>query len=582
MITHDHYIAFNAIPSLIDWLGVLFYYSWHYGGLFDLASIIFEQHKEFILKIIEEKLPPNLEESKLIYTACHALAWTISYKQEDSIRFATALDRYFERSENRSTKKSIAVQLAIGFADHSTKTESKWIEIILTEFSDLLNPSERIQVLAKYYSSNAEKLDEDWQQFKQAIIEYFSALKVSDPLLAKYEKSKLFNVILGPVLNCLEKKLFKNANDIITEFYGIEPLNRIVKDQLYLISNYNYGPLYASPKDRLCFEGKVPEDFVKLIMQTNRFLSSTVTLNNFAGFKIEKPKRQGVPVLAEGPSFEDLLNEHYQFEKLSQFSFDTIDSMIIAPGLQHPIQSMMIKELDFTLPITASFENPKPKRKIKKVLLWCYGTTTSELEISLTEKIFSQAGFEVEAINILKTNRDDFITKYKSSEYDLIWVGTHGNYNHFLPHLSKIDIHPAGEIELSELIGLTPSKNGQRMLFLNICDGATASTLNAVYDIGLGASLCNGNQAVLSHIWPVKIETSFIYGVLYAHFLNVGDDFFKAYENVVKAFLRGKEYIREVLRSYCMLEEKLERYIDSLEDDIEKNIYYWGSGVYYQ
>jgi hypothetical protein len=582
LISKDNFIALNAISSILEWIDVLFYYSRHHGGLYEFAKEILQTTCKIVLVFLNEKVPPGVNELKVVQAACQVLAWTISYQNTSAQNYAIGLSNYFSKTTNRIVKKMIAFQLAVGGAEHTNKTSNEWAEIVLSGFSDLIVGHERMQLLAKYYSENLEKLIEQWENFSGAIKDYLSTLKNVQSLSLKYEKARLFSVISGLLRSCIEKGHVYLANNIIREFYGMDKTRGMSDQQLYLICNYEYGVLYASQNDKIIAEGEGPLGFVQVVQQTNLYLSSTIALNNFPDFELVKPQQPGVPVIDEGGNFEKALNKHYQLERLSNSMLNRIDSMIIIPGFQHPIQSMMIKELNATVPICVSFEKPKERRKIQKVLVWCFGTRTSELEMNLTTKMFESLGVVVEAINILEVKRDDFILKYKSSEYDLIWIGTHGNYNHFLPHLSKIDIHPDGEIELSELFGLAPSTDGQRMLFLNICDGATASTLNAVYDIGLGASLCDANQSVLSHIWMVRLESSLIYGALYAHFIITGDNVFSAYENVVKCFLKGKEHIKEVLSPYNRMEEELVEYVDRLNEDINNNIYYWGSGVYYQ
>ncbi len=576
------FIALNIIPSLIEWLNSLFYYSRHHGGLVEFATDIIDSHTKILFEFLNTKIPSNADEFRIIYAVSQVLAWTINYKKDLSAEYAISLSNYFNKTLDRKVKKLITIQLTVGGAEYSNRSSTEWAKIALSDFSDLLVGHERMQILAKYYLENKEKLEDEWGQIADSIREYVLSLKNPNPILLKYEKSRIFGMLTGLILLCIEEGLINMANNIIAEFYEIDEALRITDKQLYIVCNYNNGVLYVSPDYKLIIEKDTPQEFVEVIYQTNRYLSSTIALNNFEGFILEKPKHHGVPIIEEGKLFEDQLKNHYKFDQLSDLKINTIDSMVIIPGFQHPIQGMIIKELGNTFPVAASFEKPYTKRKIKKVLLWCFGTRTSELEISVTKKMFESVGIVVEAINILEVKIEDFIAKYKSIDYDLIWVGTHGNYDHFMPHLSKIDLHPDGEIELSELYNLSPKIDSQRMLFLNICDGATASTLNAVYDIGLGASLCSSSQAVLSHIWMVKIESSFVYGVLYAHFLILGDDFFKAYENVVKAFLGGKEHIRELLSPYFILEEELTEYIDKLDDNIQDNIYYWGSGVYYQ
>jgi hypothetical protein len=80
----------------------------------------------------------------------------------------------------------------------------------------------------------------------------------------------------------------------------------------------------------------------------------------------------------------------------------------------------------------------------------------------------------------------------------------------------------------------------------------------------------------------VEIDCSFIYGVLFAHYLVKGNDSFEAYQDTVRAFLKGKEFIRKELNEYIALEEDLAKHLNNLDDRINENIFYWGSSVFFQ
>ena len=578
----DPYTSQNALLIILQWQRILFYYSRHHGGLIDFASSVDDYHSFIIMGLLSGKLPRVAPLEIIVTGASQILAWRINNKKENASEIAVSLADLYESEISTETKKLIAIQLAFGGYQYTKRTSAEWSALVLTEFEALLNPVEEMQILARFYEEKMDLLAANPDKLYVSIDKYIGTIQSIDPIHRKYEKARIFNVITGVLLKCLENGHFEIANKIISRFYEVDNEILITQNQLYLISNYKTGVLFASPLFIITSEQQRPYFYAEVMQQANRFLSTNISLNDYPGFKLEQPKRHGVPILEEGPAFENVIHTHYELKLLIDSGFEELDSMIIIPGVQHPIQSLMIKVLDKTLPICTSFEKSNPCRQIKKALLWCYGTRTSDLEYSLVKKMMESAGIVVDEINILETSKADFISRYSSASYDLIWVGTHGEFEHYKPHESKIDIHPDGKIELREIMGLIPNTESQRLLFLNICDGATASTLNAVYDIGFGASLANRNQAVLSHIWPIEIVNSFIYGVLFAHFLIIGNSFIEAYTNTVKAFLKGKGNINEALLSYIELDEELGYYLDKLDEDVGNNIYYWSSGAYYQ
>jgi hypothetical protein len=579
--SEDPYISSNALPIILQWEGMLFYYSRHHGGLIDFASTVDQYFSFIIMGLLSGKLPVVAPLEIVITVAAQILAWRINNKRENIEEIAIGLATLYDTPIPPEIKKLIAIQLAFGGHQYTNKTSAEWSELVLDNYGPLLNPTEEMQILARFYEEKMDQLPDRKERLYTSIDKYLGTIQPLGRLHRKYEKARLFNVLTGLLLNCLKNEYFEIANKLISKFYETDDKNLITKNQLYLICNYKTGVMFVSPLFKITSNQQLYY-YAEVMQQANRFLSTNVSLNDYPGFNLKQPKRPGVPVIEEGPAFEKAIHTHYQLELLKDSGFEKLDSMIIIPGVQHPIQSLMIKELETTLPISTSFEKSMPTRKIRKVLLWCYGTRTSDLEYSLVKKVMEKAEIEVEEINILETSKADFISKYSSSSYDLIWVGTHGEFEHYKPHESKIDIHPDGKIELGEIVNLVPNTDSQRLLFLNICDGATASTLNAVYDIGFGASLANRNQAVLSHIWPIEIVNSFIYGILFAHFITMENSFIEAYTNTVRTFLKGKEHIKELLSIYIELEEELGYYLEKLDDEVNNNIYYWGSGAYYQ
>jgi len=582
LTSSDLFISNNAITSIFEWSDILFNYSRHHGGLVEFTTIVFDFMNRLILHIYETKIPSTLAPEQLIRTTSEILAWTINYKKESSKDLAKCLSAYFDKTTIREEKKLIAHQLTLGGAENTGKTSTEWAQEVLNNYLDLLVGNQKMQILSKYLLDNFDTFPYKWEELKSAINEYNESLYANRDILIKYEKARLFGVLNGLVVKCIETDKFDYTSKIVSEYFEIDEKLRFTNKQLYIVCNYEYGVLYSTKELSILIENKSPDVFLNLIYQSNKFLSAKLSLNNYNGFKLEEPDNFGVPIKNEGILFEQRLKEHYKFERINQIDLSKLESLFILPGFQHPIQALMIKEIGSTLPINASLEQSKSRRKVKNVLLWCFGTSSSDFELSLLKKMFEASNVVVDNVDILTVDKSIFIQKYHSDKYDLVYIGTHGDYNHYNPHLSKIDLLPGEDIELHEMLNLSPNVDSQRLLFLNICDGATASTLNALYDIGFGASLCNNNQAVLSHIWMVEIAYSTIYGILYAHYLLEGFDFFQAYIRTIKAFLNGKEFIKETLGRYQEFENDLIYFLEKLDNNINENIYYWGSSVYYQ
>ncbi|MBF8964050.1 hypothetical protein I0P70_12410 [Pontibacter sp. FD36] len=579
----NEFISQNALGVIFYWLGNLFYYSWHRGGLKEFADEYYNRFIILVKSYFRKGIPPELGQDQFINTVCHMLAWAINNKKDTAADLATSVEFIFPQVSELNQKK-IAMQLATGGAKFTTKKSDVWAKIGLDHFATLLGKHDKLHLHSIYYTNHLDELETDFSEMLGAISTYKDSISHISPIEAKYERAKIFGVIRGLIKKCLEEGKAKLASEVLCSYAGVDEELQALEHQLFIVVNYDRGVLLTSDTSLEKLENNFSQTFVDLIVESNRFLSAKVILDDLPGFNLEEPENLGVPVKSRGREFESKLINHYQFDKLTSDSLNAVESMIVLPGLQHPIQALMMKYMGTTLPINASLEKSLPSRKCNKVLLWCFGTRSSDIEAKLVRGILSASGIEVEVADILSETKESFLMKYYSSEYDLIWLATHGEYNHELPHKSTIEILPEYTIELSELQNTISGSDKQRMIFLNICDGATASTLNALYDIGFGASICGASQAVLSHIWPIEIESALIYGLVYAHFISGGKNYWEAYELTVKTILKGNgdvfRIIDEIVEKYDSEGEAV-RLLVNLDKNIRDNIYYWGSGVFY-
>lgn len=587
----EDFLKANSVMTILEWGEVLFYYSRKHGGLVELAKGVQLQLYKLAKYFLGKNSIPEIVENQCIATLSQLMSWSTTHDHACAKLSSQILENRFQLTNNAKAQKLIAVQLGVSSNTFLAAPLKNWIEIAL-QFTEDMGAHERMQVLARYYSAKPELLYEEWHTFESAIDDYLEFLEEIggiEGIELKYEKSRLFDTITPLIVALLLHGETEILAKVICRYYKISNEARITGKLLFILSALDSTILYVKENDTKRFEQKIPESFKKIIEITNRFLSTKISINNTESFNLIEPEVLGKPVIELGLEFEQALNEHYCLPQADISVLANCQGLILLPGLQHPIQSLLIKNIGDTIPISCSLETPLPKRDIRKIFLWCFGTRTSDLELALLQAIFSNKGIQTEVLNVLEHSREYFFEIYNDPSIDLIWVGTHGNFEHLAPHKSNIDAHQDGPIIISELQNLVPERESQRLIFLNICDGATAMSASALYDLGIGASICNRFQAVISHLWMVDIAASFVYGIIYAHYISEGQDFFTAYKNTTIAFLNGKDFISETLSPYYYLsfdnlenDHSLETYVNSLPNEISENIYYWGSGVYYE
>ncbi len=564
----------------LDWFAHLFYYGWKFGGLTGWIYLVASHFARRIADMLKvNSLPISLRE-KILFTNFQLLTWSLKVQHPNADMHTRLLEARFYKESSSQLKARIAIQLSCCDSKFLSDPVSEWARKCIEEFPQYLIGHEEVQIRAIWYCFNQSELESNFEPFEQSTIKYLSKAQVDDPINHRFNRSRLFTIIANLITLTL-----RDGNDHLTlkalkSFYGLPTAHLNINNTLFILISYENGVLYCTNRQTTIFSKPNYKLLQKVIESGNRFLGTIVGCLDIPELQIEIPKHVGIPEISEGENFESLLSQLYKFSKLKVEDLQKLERLIIIPGYQHPIQSLMIKELGFTFPINTSLEEQIPQGCCRRVLLWCFGTLTSDPEREMVKTIFEFNNIQVESIDVLQASKEDFIKAYQSSKYDIIWVATHGVYDHSNPHKASIELlSDNAAVELSELVDLKWENSEQRLLFFNICDGATASTLNSMYDIGLGAFLASQQQAVLSHCWPTQADASLIYGLLYSHFIGQGKDFFSAYESTVQVLLQGKSAIENTLSQYDFVEDNL-RWLNDIKD-FDKNIYHWGSGVYY-
>ncbi len=144
---------------------------------------------------------------------------------------------------------------------------------------------------------------------------------------------------------------------------------------------------------------------------------------------------------------------------------------------------------------------------------------------------------EVTLFRSNETTKNEFIKIYESNDFDIIWVMSHGEFDHWKPGVVSVEIGNNQYLSLDEALNLSiPESDKRRLLFLNICDGATHSGSDGLERLGFAPSLANNNQCVISHLWPVTAWSAATFGAIYSSYLTSEGNFFTAFEIYFKRY----------------------------------------------
>jgi len=566
-----------------EWLGHLFYYSFSTGGLRELVTKFSEISIKIIRNWYREVSQNGMEiNDKMINMMIHHSS--IMYILDiDKCRFSVNILEKLLVHDCISSKNKVLImeQMCCIPGQLSSKSTNEWAEEILLDMDNITDELGKIIVIISSFNSEINKALERKGLLIASIKNYVSSILERDEPSTIYAKARTFKIINIPIELFIKHGYYEIANEILSTWYAVPKLD---KKLLYCLPNQMDGPLFASESHLTIHTYNTPEQFRDVIEITNDFLSRNNTINTDGNFKLKEYPRPGVPTIELSKKFEQKMRTYYKLDDLAakkDLLVGNVENLIIIPNLQHPIQTLMLKYIGFTLPITVSFKQPYIDKKIKRVLLWSVGSLTSSLESNALNIIFTKAGFQVDYYNY-DIDKEEFLIKYNSSEYDVVWIISHGNYDHYNPHTSDISTsNDSSPLFINDLRNIQNGNNERRLLVLNVCDGGTSAAYGNPNDFGIASLITSEHQATISHIWPTDSWFAVLFGVLLAIGLTTSNSYFEAYTYAMKYMYSSKS---EVISEIC-------KYLGSSDEIIEKlqyrdldfdKIYYWGSPVFYE
>jgi hypothetical protein len=322
-----------------------------------------------------------------------------------------------------------------------------------------------------------------------------------------------------------------------------------------------------------------------LALSANRFCGTSISVTGGDNSNLNVPQRFGVPDQEQGAAYEAAVGHAYCPEaivnELTRLALDCSAQLFLG-AKPHPIQAIQLQRMGRTWPIVASLERPLPDRPPRRVAVWSgAGSMTESMEVEAVRSVFHRRGVAVEVHAPGTTSVGDFLNVYKNPEFDVFWVISHGEYDHWAPKNVSVQIgHSQNFIRLDDLLGEAPQSEMRRLLVLNVCDGARFEEIGALPRIGFGPALAGANQAVVSHLWPVRGLPAAAFGALLATQLAVGVPFFAAFSSALTAVRAPRDKLVGKLVDAVGRMELTERVAQSGESF--ENFGACGSATFYQ
>lgn len=568
---------FFQSPSVFLWPGfvptfvVYFLGFYHYARLRTAMKQIGEQlwgAANLTLKVLFSDPPKDVDPTE-IFLVSDMLAWAAL----ESPSRAKELTPFVEELVNlgelpRWARSTICVTLATNAGRFSTKLPAQWAKMALDEFSDCLEREQRAQMLITVMDAagNSCEVEDILTEIRGVQVRQKKTMKpidfFRDAALREYTVRPFFSKCLNiPRLDffILGVKYWYQIEDGADQ---IDPLSVLVTMPF---GGDGYVAAYRSIKQEVISDRQVLLE--KLTRETDTFLGTMNTVVNADNSELLVPERLGVPSGLTDTDWALILADAYCPDSIA--CPEGVSCQLVLPTKGHPIQAVQLNAWGTTWPIASSLLKPRPDRPISSVALWSGGGSMTEgMEIEAVERAFTNRGIAVHKFSPGSCSAENFLAIYQNREYDVFWVASHGEFDHWSPKQVTLQIsHDRASVSLDELWEKAPLSDARRLLVLNVCDGARFEETGLLPKIGLAPALAGPSQATISHLWPVRGFPSAAFGAYLAHFLSQGVPYFDAYIQAIQAMKKSATDIAEHLQGlYGDRLELVERLLQMNED----------------
>ena len=574
----NNYIA-NSSDLVEQWLSQLFYYSKSFSGLNEWCKYFFDE----LLYDLREHLEIEVYHPQLLSNLLSWCSVNSDTKGEQAIR--SIIQREFDKinwsnnQENNEVKSLLGLQLLLCKNYKNGEKEKLFNEL---ENSFGFNPLARMQATIAL-CVDEDKLIKNLDLLLISITEYNQFLDTQNlnRIDYIYQKARIFKNILNDII-CFASDLGKNEiiDKVLLSYYDIKKPQEI-GTTLFIIPNQDKRIDY-------CFENKViidEKDTQKILIEIvdieNRAFSTSRMLKGGIKQKFEDTgKPTGYPESNMANDYEVKLLELYNFRKI-EAGLENLKSLCQFDFNSFPLQALMAKTINRTLPINLSLSKKTNFKKVENVLFWAGDSHTTEIEKDALKEVFNKANIVFEIHDEVSSSLSNFEKRINGSDPDVIWISSHGEFKHYEPNVSSIRLSDTESITIRDFELLVNKGDKRRLLFLNICEGGTHAQTGEFKNLGFPNLLTTYNQDIISHLWMAEARFSYVFGVFIAlGIANLGMNYFEAFEYSLLQVLSSKEQIIAEINSFDLDLTDLKERIQNNEGTEWGNLITTGSPVY--
>lgn len=574
----NKYIS-QAYPDLEQWFSQLYYYSKSYSGLNEWCNLFFDDvYYELKEHLVIKPYHPQFLSNLFSWCAvcqnergCIVLM-NIIYREYCLINWSTSDDL-------DKIKLELGLQLLLS-NDSRISDKVKFFEELESNNIDVLARMQGVISLC----NTIEHLVDKYELLKDAISgfnKYLSDKKI-DTISLIYQRARIFKNLLNTcIFSAIESGRGDMIDDLLMAFYDTSVPQR-AGTIVYFAPTLEKQVTFCFPSKTISYSVNSQKILIDIIDIENKAFKTTKLISG--GFTKEikyNGEHIGIPESDFADEYEAKLLELYDFSKIDE-ELASVDSIIQFDYYSIPLQSLMIKTINNTLPINLSLSKKEVFPEIKSVLFWSGNSITSEIEENSLNEIFSSKGINFKVHNESNSSLRQFISEINEIDPEIVWISSHAEFKHYEPNKSKIHLSETETIDVRDFNQLINNGNKRRLLFLNVCESGVHAGTGEFKNLGFPNLLTSNNQDVISHLWLAESRFAYVFGVLFAIAIACHEEnYFSAFKFSLSKVLANKEAILDEINRVPIDLSELQSRIENDDSTKWGNLISTGSPVYY-
>jgi hypothetical protein len=575
----------TAPLAIISFVRSLYYYAWKSGGLRELAELVLEDAQRLARGAMERG---DSHLVRLGVDAASALAtWCLQGERLHATEVVQGLvDLYSRPGTPEEARKLVAVTLATSVGERTGQPRVEWARRAITGHTSLLVQHEPVQMLIASCATPAE-MAEKYDEVIAAIERYTADCDDhcnGDPAEIAFRRIQLFDLFIPFVVGLVRGGHCSEAMTATAAWFSVPPGRRRRSPVLALLAGIAEGVMYAVDGRPVTYPHDSAAANRQLIEAVNHAFDMNIVVRDDHTFPARpKTGRRG----DRGQFSDELAEATAAFYEIGQAADEVAKTQSLALFQPHTVHAPLVplvrSRLGVAWPTVTSFEEPAADRPIRKALVWSYGTILGGHEARAVASVLEAGGVECVLLDEKPLTPADFLNFYNDPSFDLVWVTAHGMFDPREPHRAHIELSgdKASPMHLTELLRHRVRGPGRRLLFLNICLGASVMVTEAPPKLGLAAMLASAEQAVVSHIVEVSSFVAPLFGVAAAISIARKESFFESFTQALDAVRQERhEAVQLVTQAAPQCEEFLTWLRTGTYGVDTDDIRTWGTGAF--